>query len=68
MGRACASLLSRNECGYYPEKLSNDPRQSKNMDVPLALNDIGIRTGFNEYIRKSSTFNRKADVVGLSVL
>lgn len=36
------------------------------MDVPLALNDIGIRMGFKGYSRKSSAFDRKADVVGLS--
>jgi len=39
--------------------------QRANMDVPLALNHIGIRTGFKGYRRKSSTFNRKADVDGL---
>lgn len=38
------------------------------MDVPLALNDIGIRHGLKGYTRKSSTFNRKADVDGLSML
>lgn len=37
------------------------------MDVPLELNHIGIHSGFKGYRRKSSTFNRKADVVGLSV-
>jgi len=37
------------------------------MDVPLALNHIEIRTGFKGYLRKSSTFNRKADAEGLSV-
>lgn len=36
------------------------------MDVPLAINDIGIRNGL-EGNRKSSTFSHKADVVGLSV-
>ncbi len=36
------------------------------MDIPLAQNYIGIRTGFKGYTRKSSTFNRKADVDGLS--
>lgn len=40
-----------------------------NMDVPLALKDIGIRQGLKGYTRKSSTFYRyKADVVGLSTL
>ena len=38
------------------------------MDIPLVHNDIGIPTGFKGYKRKSSTFNRKADVVGLSAL
>lgn len=38
------------------------------MDIPLALNNIGIRLGFKGYIRKSSAFNRKADVDGLSAL
>lgn len=38
------------------------------MDVPLALNDIGIRLGLKGYTRKSSTFNRKAGVDGLSTL
>lgn len=38
------------------------------MDVPLALDHIEIRNGFKEYKRKSSTFNRKADVEGLSAL
>ena len=37
------------------------------MDVPLALNDIGIRSGFKGYKRKSSTFCHQADVVGLFV-
>ena len=36
------------------------------MDVPLALNDIGIRSGFKGYTRKSSTFSLQTDVVGLS--
>lgn len=36
------------------------------MDVPLALNDIGIRYGLKGYIRKSSTFCFRTDVVGLS--
>ena len=36
-----------------------------NMDVPLALKDIGIRQGLKGYTRKSSSFYRyKADVVG----
>jgi hypothetical protein len=34
------------------------------MDVPLAINDIGIRNGLQGYIRKSSTVSQKADVVG----
>jgi hypothetical protein len=38
------------------------------MDVPLALNDIGIQKGLKGYKRKSSTFSSKTDVVGLSVL
>lgn len=33
------------------------------MDVPLAINDIGIRNGLKGD-RKSSTFSHKADVVG----
>lgn len=37
------------------------------MDVPLALNDIGIRYGFKGYKRKSSTFSHKAVVEGFSV-
>lgn len=36
------------------------------MDIPLEQNHIGIRHGFEGYKRKSSTFNQKADVVGLS--
>lgn len=35
------------------------------MDVPLAINDIGIRNGLKGS-RKSSAFSHKADVVGLS--
>ena len=38
------------------------------MDVPLALNDIGIRHGLKGYTRKSSTFSLQTDVVGLSAL
>ncbi len=38
------------------------------MDVPLALNDIGIRYGLKGYNRKSSTFSLQTDVVGLSAL
>ena len=38
------------------------------MDVPLALNDIGICYGFKGYKRKSSTFSLQTDVVGLSAL
>lgn len=37
------------------------------MDVPLALNDIGIRNGLKGN-RKSSTFSEKTGVVGLSAL
>ena len=37
------------------------------MDIPLAQNHIGIRTGFKGYTRKSSTFSLQTDVVGLSV-
>ena len=37
------------------------------MDVPLTLNNIRIRQGLMGFIRKSSTFNQKDDVVGLSV-
>ena len=37
------------------------------MDVPLALNDIGIRHGLKGYTRKSSTLSLQTDVVGLSV-
>ena len=32
------------------------------MDVPLALNYIGIRQGLKRYKRKSSTFSHTADV------
>ena len=35
------------------------------MDVPLAINDIGIRNGLRENKGKSSTFCLLADVVGL---
>jgi|P1105metagenome_2_1110788.scaffolds.fasta_scaffold03681_6 hypothetical protein len=35
------------------------------MDVPLAINDIGIRQGLMDKKRKSSTFCRKTNVVGL---
>ena len=35
------------------------------MDVPLAINDIGIRSGLKGK-RKSSAFSQQADVVGLS--
>jgi len=34
------------------------------MDVPLAINDIGILQGLKRYKRKSSTFSYSADVVG----
>ena len=37
------------------------------MDVPHALNDIGIRQGLKGYKRKSSTISHKAGVGGLSV-
>lgn len=36
------------------------------MDVPLTLNDIGIRNGLKGYKGKSSTFSHKAVVDGLS--
>ena len=36
------------------------------MDVPLALNDIGIRNGLKGYKEKSSTFSHKTVVDGLS--
>lgn len=38
------------------------------MDVPLALNDIGILEGFKGSKRKSSTIYQQADVEGLSAL
>lgn len=38
------------------------------MDVPLAQNHIGIRSGFKGYRRKSSTFSHQADVDGLFAL
>lgn len=38
------------------------------MDVPLALNDIGIRHGLKGYKGKSSTFSQQTDVVGLFAL
>ena len=38
------------------------------MDVPLALNHIGIRNGFEGYKGKSSTFSKTTDGDGLSVL
>ena len=37
------------------------------MDVPLALNDIGILNGLKGYKRKSSTFSLQTGDVGLSV-
>ena len=37
------------------------------MDVPLAINDIGIRNGLKGN-RKSSTFSEKTGVGGLSAL
>lgn len=36
------------------------------MDVPLELNDIGIRKGLKGYKRESSTLCLTTDVVGLS--
>lgn len=36
------------------------------MEVPLALNDIGIRKGLKGYKRKSSTLCLTTDVGGLS--
>jgi hypothetical protein len=41
--------------------------QRANMDVPLALNDIRIHNGLKGN-RKSSPFDRKADVDGLFAL
>ena len=38
------------------------------MDIPLAQNYIEILKGFKGYKRKSSTFNRKADVDELFAL
>ena len=38
------------------------------MDVPLVLNDIGIRHELIGYKRKSSTYYHLADAVGLSAL
>lgn len=38
------------------------------MDVLLVLNDIGIRSEFKGNGRKSSTFNRKADIDRLFAL
>ena len=38
------------------------------MDVPLALNDIGIRQGLKGYKRKSSTLNFKVGVGGLFII
>ena len=55
--------------GLVLKLLNNEitnPNQRANMDVPLALNDIGIRYGLKGYIRKSSTFSLQTDVVGLS--
>ena len=37
------------------------------MDVPLVLNNIGIRYGLKEYKGKPITFYQKADVDGLSL-
>ena len=36
------------------------------MDVPLALNNIGICYGLKGYKGKSSTYSHQVDVVGLS--
>lgn len=36
------------------------------MDIPLALNDIGIRNGYRGK-KKSSTFGHQTDGVGLFV-
>ena len=36
------------------------------MDIPLELNDIGIRHGLNEYRRKSSALSQQTGVVGFS--
>lgn len=36
------------------------------MDIPLELNNIGIRYGLKGYKRKTSTFSLQTDVVGLS--
>lgn len=33
------------------------------MDVPLALNNIGIRHGFERYKRKPSVYSHLADIV-----
>lgn len=41
-------------------------KAKSNMDVPLALKDIGICYGLVGYTRKSSTFCLQTDVVGLS--
>lgn len=41
--------------------------KQKNMDVPLALKDIGGPIGLMGYTKKSSTFCFQTDVVGLSV-
>lgn len=38
------------------------------MNVPLALNDIGIRIGLKEYKRNSSTISHQTDAIGLSAL
>ena len=38
------------------------------MDVPLALNDIGIRNGLKGRKRKSSTYYHQTGVVGFSAL
>ena len=47
-------------------KVIINPKAKANMDVPLALNDIGIRKGLKGYERKSSTFCLMIDVVELS--
>lgn len=38
------------------------------MDIPLAQNHIGIRSGFKGYRRKSSTLSHQTDVDGLFAL
>lgn len=47
-------------------KVITNPKAKANMDVPLALNDIGILKGLKGYKRKSSTLCLTTDVGGLS--